>query len=265
VIRFFSRSAVPHPDDLCLVHTPLPGTPAFRFCEDGWWGPRRVLPMGDQPGLFLGEAEGRPLWAIEAPAVDGEVWTSLRPLMAEAPADLVKAAVRAAELAAWRRDHQYCGACGTPTRRREDQVVFECPSCGTEFWPRVTPAVIMLVHRGNEVLLARNARFRATPIHSCLAGFVEAGETLEEAVAREVEEEVGVVVGQPRYIGSQAWPFPHALMAGFFAPWVSGEPVPDGVEIIEAGWYHKGNLPSLPPPLSIARNLIRTFFDDPGL
>ena len=265
MVRFFSRVAVPHPDDLCLVHAPLPGAPSFRPVPGarGWVAPRHSLAMGHEPGLFLGELDERPLWAIEAPA-DPD-WVPLRTLMAEADPDQTRAAIRAAELAAWRRDHQFCGVCGSPTRRREDQVAFECPRCRAEFWPRVTPAVIMLVHRGDEVLLARNARFRDTPIFSCVAGFVEAGETLEDAVAREVAEEVGVTVGRPEYVGSQAWPFPHALMAGFFAPWVSGEPTPDGVEIVEAGWFRRNNLPPLPFPLSIARRLIRTFYKDENL
>jgi len=220
--------------------------------------------MGGEAGLFLGEADGRPLWSLEVPIPADETWTGLRALMAESAADQHRAAVRAAMLAAWRRDHRFCGACGTPTRRREHQVAFECPACGAEFWPRVTPAVIMLVHRGDEVLLARNAR-STSGFHSTLAGFVEAGETLEEAVAREVAEEVGLVVGAPTYVGSQPWPFPHALMVGFHVPWVSGKPVPDGDEIVEAGWYRRDALPPLPPPLSIARQLIRRFFEDQDL
>lgn len=264
MVRFFSRPAVPHPDDLCLVHSPLPGPPLFRPSPSGWWVPRRALPMGDEPGLFLGEADGRPLWALEVPVPTGENWTGLRAVMGESTPDQHRAAVRAAMLAAWRRDHRFCGACGTRTQRREDQVAYECPECGSEFWPRVTPAVIMLVHRRDEVLLARNARSTAG-FHSTLAGFVEAGETLEEAVAREVAEEVGVVVGHPTYVGSQPWPFPHALMLGFHVPWISGEPVPDGDEIVEAGWYRRDALPLLPPPLSIARRLIQRYFEDPQL
>ena len=220
--------------------------------------------MGDEPGLFLGEADGKPLWSLEVAVPPGESWTGLRAVMGESTADQNQAAVRAAMLAAWRRDHKFCGACGAPTRRRDDQVAFECPGCGAEYWPRVTPAVIMLVHRGDEVLLARNHRF-STPMYSTLAGFVEAGETVEAAVAREVAEEVGVVVGDPVYVGSQPWPFPHALMLGFHVPWVSGDPVPDGDEIVEAGWYRRDNLPPLPPPLSIARQLIRRFFQDSHL
>lgn len=263
MVRFSSRAVQPHPDDLCLVHTP-PGATAFRPSSDGWWAPRHTLPSFGEPGLFLGEAEGRPLWALEAAQPEGEVWTGLRTLMAEGPADQVRAAVRAAELAAWRRDHRFCGVCGTATRRRPEQVAFECTACGAEFWPRVTPAVIMLVHRGDEVLLARNSR-SVSGFHSTLAGFVEAGETLEEAVVREVAEEVGVEVGTPVYVGSQPWPFPHALMVGFHVPWLSGEPTPDGHEIVEAAWYRRDALPALPPPLSIARHLIRTFYGDPHL
>ena len=217
--------------------------------------------MGTIPGMFLGEAGGRPLWSITSPVPEGEAWVPLRQAMADAEPAPLKAMVRAAELAAWKHDHQFCGVCGTPTQRREDEVAFVCPSCQTEFWPRVTPAVIMVIHRGNEILLARHARSKATPLFSCLAGFVETGETAEDAVAREVAEEVGVRIGRPRYWKSQAWPFPHALMLGFHAPWESGEPIPDGKEILQAGWFRRDALPLLPPPLSIARQLIHRYFD----
>lgn len=226
--------------------------------------------MDEVAGLFLGEVEWEehggpaPLWSIEAPPPEGETWTPLRQLLAEVGPEQTKAAVRAAELASWRSSHRFCGACGTPTRRREDQFAYDCPSCGAEFWPRVTPAVIMLVHRGDEVLLARHARGRGT-MYSCVAGFVEAGETLEEAVAREVAEEVGVEVGEPVYLASQAWPFPHALMTAFLVPWKSGDVVPDGQEIIDAQWFRRDRLPELPPGISIARRLVRHFFSDPLL
>lgn len=225
--------------------------------------------MGEVPGLFLGEVESDghgavPLWSIEVPTPDTETWTPLRQLLAEVGAEQTKAVVRAAELASWSSSHQFCGACGTPTKRREDQFAYDCPACGAEFWPRVTPAVIMLVHRGEEVLLARHARSRAA-MYSCVAGFVEAGETLEEAVAREVAEEVGVEVGAPVYLASQAWPFPHALMTAFLVPWKSGKIVPDGQEIVDARWFRRDSLPELPPGISIARRLVRQFFNDPLL
>ena len=269
MVRFFSRPAFPDPDDLCLVHTSLPGPPLFRRSSLGWWAARSTLPQNVGPGLFLGEVEASsgkltPLWSVEAAVPEDQTWTPLRQLLAEADADQTKAAVRATELASWVSAHRFCGACGTATQRKEDQFVFQCPACQAEFWPRVTPAVIMLVHRGDEVLLARHVRSRSA-MYSCLAGFVEAGETMEEAVAREVAEEVSVTVGPPLYVGSQAWPFPHALMAAFLAPWVSGEPVPDGEEIVAAGWYGRDSLPELPPGISIARRLVRHFFGDPRL
>jgi len=210
----------------------------------------------------LGEADGRPLWAIEAPPPEDGSWTPLRSVMAEAPADQAASAVRSASLAAWAAESRFCGSCGSPTRRRADQTALECTSCGVEAWPRITPAVIMLVHRGDEILLARHTKHTRPghrPFFTTLAGFVEPGETLEEAVAREVAEEVGVRVGTPVYVGSQAWPFPYSLMVGFHVPWRSGEPVPDGDEIAEAGWYRRGALPEVPPPPTIARRLIDAF------
>jgi len=270
VVSFFSRQALPLPDDLCLVHTPVSGPPSFKQGPSGVWLPRSTLPAHESPGLFLGEVqtEGdeavRSLWSIEAPAPDGEVWTPLRQLLAEVDADQTKALIRAAELASWQTAHQFCGVCGTPTQRRQDQFAFDCPSCDAEFWPRVTPAVIMLIHRGDQVLLAKHARSRGS-MYSCVAGFVEAGETLEEAVAREVAEEVGVTVGTPVYLASQAWPFPHALMLAFLVPWESGEPVPDGEEIVDAQWFSRDHLPELPPGISVARRLVRHFFQDNDL
>lgn len=126
-------------------------------------------------------------------------------------------------------------------------------------FPRLAPAIITLVTRGEgdeqEALLARGANF-PVPMYSTLAGFVEAGENLEQAVAREVEEEVGVIVNDVRYVASQPWPFPHSLMLGFTAQWVSGEIVCDPVEIMDANWYKRDELPMIPPAMSIARRLI---------
>lgn len=262
MVRFFSRPAVPLPQDLCLVHSPPPGPALVRPGSLGWWCRRDELPLGTDPGTFLGEADGAPLWAVEAPADEG--WTPLRTVMAEATPDQAAAAVRAATLAAWAVEARFCGRCGSPTRRQDDQTMVRCPSCGLEIWPKVVPAVIMLVHRGDEALLAchtRHSRPGVAPVFTTLAGFVEAGETLEQTVRREAFEEVGVTVGEPRYLGSQPWPFPYSLMVGFHVPWVSGEPVPDGDEIAEAGWFRRDNLPAIPGPPTIARRLIEAFFD----
>jgi NAD+ diphosphatase len=136
-----------------------------------------------------------------------------------------------------------------------------CPSCGLLGYPRIAPAVIVLVRRGDEALLARGARFPGL-FYSTLAGFVEIGESLEETIVREVREEVGIDVKGARYFGSQAWPFPHSLMVGFFAEWAGGEIQPDGTEILDARWFRADALPPVPPRLSIARLLIDAWIGD---
>jgi NAD+ diphosphatase len=136
-----------------------------------------------------------------------------------------------------------------------------CPSCGLLAYPRISPAVIVLIRRGDRALLARGVRF-PLPFYSALAGFVEVGETLEDTVAREVREEVGVEVERIRYFGSQPWPFPHSLMVGFSAEWKSGEIAPDAREIVDAQWFGAAALPPIPPRLSIARRLIDAWLDD---
>ena len=136
----------------------------------------------------------------------------------------------------------------------------KCPACDLIAYPRVAPAMITLVTRGEpgpdqEALLARGANF-PMPMYSCLAGFVEPGEDLEGAVVREVEEEVGVCVGNVSYRGSQPWPFPHSLMIGFRAEYIEGDLVLDETEIVDAMWCRKDDLPQIPPGISIARRLV---------
>jgi NAD+ diphosphatase len=167
-------------------------------------------------------------------------------------------ASRAAQLLTWDREHRFCGACGTATLRAAGEPARICPACDLHAYPRISPAIMVLIHRGREVLLARNKR-NITGMFSALAGFVEAGETLEETIVREVREEVGVQIGDIRYFGSQSWPFPHSLMIAFTAAYVGGEVVPDGIEIEEARFFDIDALPKLPPAgLSIASRLIAT-------
>ncbi|MFG6105969.1 NAD(+) diphosphatase [Leptothoe sp. EHU-05/26/07-4] len=165
---------------------------------------------------------------------------------------------RATQLVEWDRTHQYCGCCATPMEQSKHERVKCCPQCGFRQYPRLSPAVIMLVSRGSEVLLARAPRFREG-MYSVLAGFVEPGESLEETVAREVREEVGVEIKDIRYFGSQPWPFPNSLMIGFTARYASGDIVVDPNEIETAGWFTKDSLPPVPGKLSIARQLIDWF------
>src|ERR1043166_1669679 len=143
---------------------------------------------------------------------------------------------RAVQVVEWARTHRFCGRCGTPTEPQDGERAMRCPACGLLAFPRIAPAMITLVTRGDEELLARGVQFR-NPVYSCLAGFVEPGESLEGAVAREVREEVGVEVGNVRYFASQAWPFPSTLMIGFQARHTGGELVFHDGEIAEAGWY----------------------------
>jgi NAD+ diphosphatase len=212
--------------------------------------------------VYLGELDGEPCFARALddadPPPEGTQVMSLRQLFGALPELEFGIAGRALGLTAWDRDHRHCGRCGAITERSTSERVRTCTRCGHGAYPRLSPAIIVLVEREGRALLARNARF-PMPFHSTLAGFVEVGETLEEAVAREVGEEVGVEVGEVRYFGSQPWPFTGSLMIGFTARWTGGELAPDGTEIAEAGWYAPDALPMIPPKLSIARALIDDF------
>ena len=167
---------------------------------------------------------------------------------------------RALQIVEWDRTHQFCGRCGFKTRSHPTERAKECPQCGLLSYPRLAPAIIVLVQRNGEVLLARARRFE-TPMYSTLAGFVEPGETLEQAVVREVKEESGIAVKDIRYFGSQPWPFPHSLMIGFIANYASGEISPSDEENVDVRWFTPDNLPQLPGKLSIARKLIDWFLE----
>ncbi len=193
--------------------------------------------------------------AADALAPEGARWAGLRSLFGVMPDDLVAIAGRASQIADWDRTHRYCGVCATATTRDENERARRCPACGHTAYPRISPAMMCLVTRGKEILLARNVSFPAGR-YSALAGFLEAGESIEDAVHREVEEEVGIKVTNLRYFSSQSWPFPHSLMIAFTAEYASGALTPNGHEIAEASWFHADNLPQLPPRISIARALI---------
>ena len=206
--------------------------------------------------LHVGWLDDDPVFAAPlagAPPADAP---TLRALLADGPDAVAQAAGRAAQLLDWQATHRFCGRCGTPLERSRSELVLVCPSCGHTAYPRISPAVIMAVHRGDSVLLAR--RVGVTRFWSVLAGFVEPGETLEEAVAREVREEVGVEVERVRYVGSQPWPFPSQLMIGFRADYAGGELRLDETELAEAGWFGPTDerRPPIPPPFTIAHRLI---------
>jgi len=196
--------------------------------------------------------------AAGAAAPQGWKWQGLRALFGVLDEAQFALAGRALQIVDWDRTHQYCGACGAATVARVSERSRECPSCGLVVYPRLAPAVMGLVRRDREILLARSPRF-PEGMYSALAGFVEPGETLQQCLERETYEEVGIHVCRVRYFASQPWPFPHSLMIAFFADYESGEIRVDGVEIEDAQWFKVGNLenlPRLPARISIARRLI---------
>ena len=172
-------------------------------------------------------------------------------------------AARAVQIIDWDRTHRFCGRCGIELKMKTTERAKECPQCGLLHFPRLAPAIIVLVERGNELLLARSRHF-LPGMYSVLAGFVEPGESLEEAVLREVKEEVGMDVKDIKYFGSQPWPFPHSLMIGFTATYAGGQISLDDSEIEEAGWFTADNLPRIPSKISIARKLIDGFLARKG-
>lgn len=166
---------------------------------------------------------------------------------------------RASQWVNWFRSHRYCGFCGLRNQVRGAGRLLHCPACEQDFYPRINPCIIVLVTDGDRILLARSQRRGAT-FFSCLAGFIEPGETAEEAVAREVFEEVGLYVRDIRYVKSQPWPFPSQLMLGFYATCAGGELTPCPHEIAEANWYHVNALPPVPAPvISVAGQLIEDY------
>lgn len=168
---------------------------------------------------------------------------------------------RAAQLVRWDRDNQFCGRCGQPMRDKTKERARTCDDCGLVRFPRISPATITAVRRGNELLLARGRRFPRI-LYSVIAGFVETGETLEECVHREVAEEAGIRIHNLQYFGSQPWPFPDSLMVAFTAEYLSGEIVIDSEELMDAGWFTPENLPPIPEKISIARRLIDWFVEN---
>jgi NAD+ diphosphatase len=192
-----------------------------------------------------------------------EPWSlqGLRSLHGRLEEDVLAAAGRAVQIATFSATHRYCGRCGSPMTRHADERCMVCPNCGLSNYPRIAPAIIVLVRRERQALLAHSARFSST-FYSTLAGFVEPGETLEETLEREVREESGISVTNIRYFGSQPWPFPHSLMIGFTADFAGGEIVVDGKEIVDARWFSADRLPDIPPKSSIARKLIDAWLAD---
>ncbi len=213
--------------------------------------------------IFLGYWNERPCLGLavdESAQVDPMRYQqgSLYQLLGRVSDPLFTLAGRAAQLLNWHRDHQFCGRCGQPMSAQPREHAMSCEACKLQVYPRIAPCGIVLVTQGEKLLLARSANFPGE-MYSTLAGFVEAGETVEETLVREVREEVGVEIDNLHYFRSQAWPFPGQLMLGFFADYAGGEIVCDPSEIADAQWFDYRDLPRVPPPFSVAGQLIRHY------
>ena len=240
--------------DALLLQHEADGSYTIPCCEEPpialkpWTGVMNVSPLGDTPVKT---------YRIDTPVADDEQYEmcALRPSYYKLSAALYQKAGKCAELLYWDANTRYCGVCGGPMAFHTD-ISKRCTQCGKEVWPQVAPAVIALIHKGpDEVLLARGRNFRSD-FYGLIAGFVETGETLEEAIKREALEETGIHIKNVRYFDSQPWPYPSGVMVGFNADYDSGEIHVQKEELKQAGWFHRDNLPKLPEKLSIARRLI---------
>jgi len=167
---------------------------------------------------------------------------------------------RGSQLLDWDRDHQFCGRCGGDMQLHPTEHAMNCKPCNSIIFPRISPCIIVLVTRGEELLLARSPNF-PVPMYSALAGFIEPGESAEQTLVREVKEEVNLDVHKLRYFESQAWPFPNQLMLGFFAEYAGGDIICDPKEIADAQWFHYQDLPQIPPRVSISGQLIHSYIE----
>lgn len=227
-------------------------------------------PIASENVHLLGLDGDRPVWA--AAVVEGAEppetaqWLHLRQLYGSIPEQDWALAGRAAQIISWDRDHRFCGRCGNATDTHHRDRARVCQGCGLMSYPRLTPAIIVLIERDDgRALLAWGRQFPGR-FYSALAGFVEPGESLEECVVREVQEEVGIEIDNISYFGSQPWPFPHSLMIGFQARYVAGEVTPQETEIVEADWYHHEALPPAPlGGMSIAGWLIEDWINRQNL
>ncbi|MEE2664730.1 MAG: NAD(+) diphosphatase [Myxococcota bacterium] len=219
--------------------------------------------LGPESSLYLGTLGDTHCFAARlsdsSTPPPGMTYRDLMSLFASIEPQIHQIAGRAAQLLDWERTHQLCGACGKPTEPSTTDRSRVCSGCGLAQFPRLAPAIIVTVERDDEILLARSPHF-PPGLYSTLAGFVEPGESVEECVAREVREEVGVEVDQIRYFDSQPWPFPNSLMLGFTTTWKSGEIQIDGQEIVDAKWFHCDDMPTrFPGRISISQWLIDDF------
>ena len=215
--------------------------------------------------IYMGEAGKSPCFTGEIEQglelSNGFILRGLRHLYELFNEDIFALAGFAFQLIHWNKTYRFCGQCGTLTNDKADERAKVCPKCGLTSFPRISPAIIVAIVKDNQLLLARGKNF-SQDFYSLIAGFVEAGESLEACIEREVMEEVGLKIKNIKYFASQSWPFPNSLMLGFTAEYASGEIAVDQTEIVEASWFTINNLPNIPDKVSIARQLIDSVMDN---
>jgi NAD+ diphosphatase len=258
--------------------------PSDSQASDAWWfifsgyrllvepsNEKAAIPVAEKPedlgveimrSIYLGSFRGRPCYAAEVALTNENsspvVFKELRQLFDMLEDGVFGVALTAVHLIEWDKRYRFCSQCRGELKPRTDVRAKECSACGLLEFPRLSPAIIVLVEKEDSLLLAHSDRFPGD-WYSVIAGFVDPGESLEDAVHREVMEEVGIRVKNLSYFGSQPWPFPDSLMIGFTAEYESGEIQIDGEEIVKAGWFKANALPNIPGKLSIARALIDWF------
>ena len=223
-------------------------------------GYKELLNAAPQDAAFLGTWNGQRCYAIALPDninLQGFVKLSIREVIAFHEAELGCLVCMGKQLLDWRQQTKFCSYCAQPLQEKVGERARYCPACESLYYPRINPAVITAVRKNGKLLMAHNRNF-SDGVYSLVAGYVEVGESLEQAAKREVQEEVGINIKNIRYWGSQAWPFSSSLMVGFVAEYESGEIKPDGQEIDKAGWYDLEQLPPLPRQGSIARRIIES-------
>ena len=255
----------PATDDYVFVFAKDDAVVSLRRPPDQFWHRHEAEQAFGEVGVGapLGYWGGRPSYVVEGDSQNLNAMEhlsgNLYSLFGRVPDAVFAAYGRALQMLSWERDHKFCGRCAATTNPTDGGKALACRACGHTAYPRLNPCVIVAVGRGDQLLLA-TAAGRATGFHSTLAGFIEPGESAEQAVVREVQEEVGIVVANVSYFTSQPWPFPSQLMLGFFADYADGEIAIDPAEIAHADWYGRDDLPTVPPPQSIAGQLIHQFF-----
>ena len=208
--------------------------------------------------LYIGRYKNRDVFVVNAD--ESTDFLSLKEVY-DIDKDIYLMATRAVLVRDWFVSHQYCGKCGVKTVMDEKDMMLKCPSCGQVHYPRIAPAIIVAIRKGDELLMAKHS-YHDNIRYALIAGFVEAGESIEEAVHREVMEEVGIKIKNLKYQKSQSWPFPNSLMLAFTAEYDTGEIKVDGDEIVKAKWFKKDEIIRYDSDISISDWLIQTFIDD---